>query len=397
MGVFTYIARDASGRRVTGQLAGANEQSVLAELEARRLAPVRLEAAREPRGLRRSVSVRHLANGYGQLADLLAAGVPLLRGLRLIGRSRTMPRLAAVMTEIADKVADGARLADAMTEHENVFPPVQVAMVRAGERGGFLEQALARMGEFLEHQADMRGKVIGNLIYPVVLLVLSFLVVIGALVFFVPKFEPFFTRIEPPLPTRMVMGASALLTRYWLLTLVVAALAVAGGWWLKRRPAVRRAVAVWQLRIPKVGPLIRAIAVARFARLLGTLLGNGVPLLGAMQISRNAAGHVLLEEAIDEATEAVRSGERLTEPLADSGLFGEDVVEMIAVGESANNLPEVLNTIAETIEKRVDRMLGIVVRLMEPLLLMGLGGVVLFIFLALVVPMIRMSTALAGS
>ena len=143
-----------------------------------------------------------------------------------------------------------------------------------------------------------------------------------------------------------------------------------------------------------VGPLIRAIAVARFARLLGTLLGNGVPLLGAMQISRNAAGHVLLEEAIDEATEAVRSGERLTEPLADSGLFGEDVVEMISVGESANNLAEVLVTIAETVEKRVDRMMAVFLRLMEPALLLLLAAVVLFIFTALIVPMMRMSSAL---
>ncbi|MHC4992724.1 MAG: type II secretion system F family protein [Planctomycetota bacterium] len=396
MTTFAYIARDATGQRVTGKLSGTNEQTVLAELEARSLAPVRLEEVRERKTLTRPVSSRQLASAYRQISDLLVAGVPLLRALRLIGRSKTAPRLASVFSVVADAVADGSRLADAMADHGQVFPQVHIAMVRAGERGGFLQEVLGRMGAFLEHQADMRSKVVGNLVYPVVLLVLSTGVVIGALVLFVPKFEPFFEKIDVPLPTRIVLGASDLFTQYWLGTFAAMVGLVIAAWWLTRRPAIRRRLAVWYLRVPKLGPLARNIAVARFARLLGTLLANGVPLLTAMQIARDAAGHVLLEEAIDEATESVRAGENLAPPLAGSGLFGEDVVEMITVGESANNLPEVLGTIADTIEKRVDRMLSIFVRLMEPLMLMLLGGVVMFIFMALVVPMMRMSAALAG-
>ncbi len=165
--------------------------------------------------------------------------------------------------------------------------------------------------------------------------------------------------------------------------------------WLWRKAGVRRTVARWQLRLPRLGPLVSSLAIARFARILGTLLGNGVPMLGAMKISRNAVGHILLAEAIDEAAEAVRAGESLSEPLAASGMFADDVAEMIAVGESANNLPEVLITIAETVEKRVDRMLGLFVRLMEPLLLLALAGVVLFIFIALIVPMLRLSSAIS--
>ena len=396
MSTFAYIARDRSGQRVSGTLSGASEQSILAELHARDLAPVKISAVREGPRFKRRVGVRHLATAYRQLADLLNAGVPLLRGLRLLGRSKSNPRLADVMRKVSDAVADGTRLADAMAAHDDVFPSVQIAMVRAGERGGFMQDVLERMGNFLEHQAEMRGKVIGNLIYPIALLSLSVTVVVIALVFFVPKFEDFYTGVDVPLPTTIVLGLSALLTRHWILVLVgLAALGVLASW-MRGRPPVRRAFAIGLLRVPKMGPLIRNLAVSRFARMLGTLLENGVPILAAMQIARDAAGHVLMEEAIDDATEAVRSGEPLADPLARSGMLSEDVVEMISVGESANNLATVLTTIAETIDRRVDRMLTIFVRLMEPLLLLCLGGVVMFIFIALVIPMMRMSSQMVN-
>ena len=394
MTTFAYVARDPAGQQVTGTVEAPNEQAVLAELQGRDLSPVRLELLRVRPRFQRRISTRHLATAYGQLADLLRVGMPLLRALQLLAKNRSNPRLASVMGEIANDVVEGARLADAMSRHTDVFPPLQLAMIRAGERGSFLEPIFARLGTFLEHQADLRAKVIGNLIYPVVLLSVGLAIVIAALVGFVPKFQDFYSRIELPLPTRILLGASALLTRYWLLLLAGIVFAAVAYVWIARRPGVREAVARWQLRIPKLGELIGSLAIARFARILGTLLRNGVPMLSALRISRDAVGHVLLGRAIDEAAEAVRAGETLAKPLADSGMFPEDVAEMIAVGESANNLPEVLIAIAETIEKRADRMLNVFVRLMEPFLLLGLAGVVLFIFVALIVPMLRMSAAI---
>jgi general secretion pathway protein F len=390
---YLYIARTASGERVTGTLSGGSEQHVLAELQQRQLAPVRVEPIHERRAIRRRVGARQLAQAYRQLGDLLRAGVPLLRGLRLIGRSKSNPRLATAMNEVADAVADGERLADAMAAHHGVFPDIHIAMIRAGERGGFLEQVLHRMGTFLEHQADMRGKVLGSLIYPAALITVGVGIVIYALVFFVPSFQQFYSGIELPVSTRILLGASDLFTRMWMGMVVAIALLAAGAWWLLKRPEVVRRLAVIQLKVPAFGPLVQSLAVARFTRILGTLLENGIPLLQAMQISRDAAGHVLLAEAIDEAIEAIRAGETLAEPLAASGLLTDDVIEMITVGESANNLPEVLVTIAETIEKRVDRMLSVAMRLLEPLLLLMIAGVVLFIFMALVVPMMRLSQA----
>lgn len=395
MATFAYIARDMRGQKVEGKVAAASAQAVLNELQARQLAPVRVQEVRDEPRVQRRVPVRHMAGAYRQLADLLHAGVPLLRALRLLGRGKANPRLAKVMNDIADAVADGDRLADAMAAHGDVFPPIQVAMVRAGERGSFLEPVLRRMGQFLEHQADMRAKVLGSLIYPLVLLTVGTGIVVLAMVYFVPKFRHFYSRIQVPLPTKILLGASDALANYWLFIAIGLAAVGLALWRLGKNPSVKRAIAVAQMRIPKLGALIGSLAVGRFTRILGTLLENGIPMLAAMQISRDAAGHVLLAEAIDKAAQAVGSGETLSKPLADSGMFGEDVIEMIAVGESANNLPQVLITIAETIEKRVDRMLAVFIRLIEPALLLALGGMVLFIFVALIMPMMKMSSGLA--
>ncbi|MBX3354173.1 MAG: type II secretion system F family protein [Phycisphaeraceae bacterium] len=394
MAVYAYIARDQRGVRVQGRVEAANEQAAAADLSARGLAPVRVEAATSamPRGGR--IPARRLATSYQQLSDLLRAGVPLLRSLQLLGRGRADPSLAAIWSKIADEVADGSRLADALARHPRVFPSIQVAVVRAGERGSFLEPALARLGRFLHHQAEMRSRVLGSLIYPCILLVGGVALVIAAMVFLVPQFRPQFARIETPLATRVLFLLSDLILVWWPLVVpAVIGLGIAG-FVAMRRDRVRRAVASALLRVPKVGALIRGLAVARVTRVLGTLLENGIPLIQAMQTSRDASGHPLLAEALDNATEAVRGGESLTRPLAASGFFDEDVIEMISVGESANNLAQVLVSIAETLESRVDRALDLAMRLLEPLLLLLLAGGVVFIFLSLVLPLMSLSSKL---
>ena len=194
MASFDYIARDAAGRRVKGRVDAASEAILLADLAAKGLAPIRIDAARQrARGGR--VGVRALSASYRQLAELLRSGVPLLKALRLLGRSKSNATLAAAWNEVADSIASGERFADAMSRHPRVFAPVHVAMVRAGERGAFLEPVLARLATLLEQQADLRGRVIGNLMYPAVLLLVGAGVVVAALVFFVPKFQDFFDKL----------------------------------------------------------------------------------------------------------------------------------------------------------------------------------------------------------
>lgn len=394
MAVFAYRARDGAGRRVDGRIEGPSRGAVVGDLQARGLAPVSVREADSDSASQRMLPNRRLAAAYLQVSDLLGAGVPLLRGLRLLGRGRAHRRLAAAMERVADRVADGDRLADAMRQ-TGVFPEVHIAMIDAGERGGFLGDVLGELGAFLEHQSERRSKVVGNLIYPAILVLAGIGIVIAALVFFVPKFANFFEGVELPLATRILLAMSDGLILGWPYLLIVAALLVIAWYAARQRPEFEVATARIALRLPLYGGLVRSLAVSRFTRMLGTLLQNGIPMINAMKISRSTTGNPLLMNAVDRATEEVGAGATLAAPLNESGLFGEDVVEMIEVGEAANTLPAVLVGIARAEERRTDRILEMLLKLMEPILLLLLAGAVVFLFLALVVPMMQLSAGMS--
>lgn len=395
MPTFEYIAIDAQGARMTGVLAGNSPQAVYSELESRRLTPVRVKEKAEGVAFR-GVGARALATVYTQLSDLLRAGVPLMRALALLSRSKSNPRLGVVFRRLAERVGDGGELGEAMSEHPTIFPRVHVAMVRAGEKGGFLEQVFDQLGKFVMGEAELRSRIVGSLIYPMILVVVGTLVLGVIFGFFVPMFrEGMFSRLEslPPV-TSLVLGISDLVTRFGLVLLgVLAAIGIAG-WRIRKDARVRRALSVFRTRAPVLGPLTRALATARFCRLLGTMETNGVPLLAAMSIARDAAGNALMEEAIDDAIEAVRGGQPLAGPLGRSGLFGEDIVEMIGVGEAAGNVDGVLLTIAQTLEGRVDRLLSGAVKLIEPLLLLMIAGVIGLVAVGLILPMMQMTASI---
>ena len=391
---FAYIARSADGRRVKGHADAVSESAVLTDLASRGLSPISV-AHSDHRRKERRVGVRPLASSYRQLSELLRSGVPLLRAIRLLARGKSNVTLARCWGEVAEALAGGERLADAMSKHERTFAPVHVAMVRAGERGAFLEPVLARLATLLEQQADLRGRVIGNMLYPAVLLMVGAGVVLASLVFFVPKFEEFFSKMPSlPMPTRILLASSALVTGNVWLTVVLVMLVIAGIVWAARSDRVRLELLRRAMKLPYLGSLFSAIAVARFARMLGTLLENGIPMLQALDIARDSAGNPILADAISRAATAVKHGETLSKPLEECGLFPEDVLEMISVGESSNNLPSVLVRLADTLESRIDRMLAMMLRLMEPAMLLVIAVVVMFIFLALVVPMMQLSSQL---
>jgi type II secretory pathway component PulF len=221
---YEYIALTPSGDRITGQMSAANEQAVLSDLESKSLSAVRIAEKAERSGfrIRRGVDGRKLATAYQQFSDLLKAGVPMLRALRLLGRSKSNVRLAAAFAEMADLVEDGEDLSAAMRRHADLFPDVQVAMIQAGEAGGFLDQVLARLGSFLNHQADLRGKLLGSMIYPGVLMTLG-AVVLGVIFgFFIPLFREFLDELPRlPLPTKVILFLSTMVTKHGLITLVM--------------------------------------------------------------------------------------------------------------------------------------------------------------------------------
>lgn len=400
MPTFRYTAMTAAGERVSGELAGASQQAALAELEGRRLVPVKIaeaEAGASGPG-RRRVSTRAMATAYAQVSDLLRAGVPLLRALRVLAGQKANPRLAECFEALAEEVAQGTDLAGAMSARPETFPPVHVAMIRAGEKGGFLEQVLSRLGALLAAQTELRGRVIGSLIYPGVLASVGVLILAGVFTFFVPQFEPMFEQLREkgrlPATTRLVLGMGHLLGNHIWLVGIVLLLVGAAGWKVWRDPSLRRRVAEQQTRIPILGSLLRDLAVTRVLRVLGTMLQNSIPMLASLQIARDAAGVPALERAVESAAESVRHGQSLAAPLAESGLIAADVVEMISVGEAANSLDTVLLTIADTLDRRIERQLGTAVKLVEPLILMVLAGFVGLVAVALILPMTQMAQAL---
>jgi general secretion pathway protein F len=406
---FQYIARELSGRQVTGTLSATGEADALAALAGRGLFPVRIDLAAEAkvqaRHSGRRVGARHLAMFYNQLADLLKSGVPLLRSLELLNRQTHVPALKATLDDVRAEVADGTRLAEAMRRHPKTFNELAVSMVRAGEEGGFIEDVLKRIAAFTEHQQELRSRVVGAMVYPLFLLGMGTAIVIGMIGFFVPKFQPIFDQMAErgnlPWATTTLMSLSDFVSgKGGLVLLVVLA---GGGYALYRYITTTEegrlrydrfrlsGLRIGGGRTIGLGPLVRSLAIARFCRILGTLLHNGVPILQSLRIAKDATGNLVLSGAIAEAADSVSTGKSLAKPLAASGQFPEEVVEMISVGEEANNLEQVLIDIAENMERNTNRQLELFVRMLEPVMLTLIAGIILFLVIALMLPILQSS------
>ncbi len=400
MAEFTYEAMGTSGTRTQGTLVAGSEREVMAMLDARGLFPVRIAVKKETvvGGLGRRVSSRVLATFYSQLADLLHSGVPLLRSLDLLERQYTKAPLGAVLREVRARVADGTGLAESLGQHPRVFNELAVSMVRAGQEGGFLEDVLRRIADFTEHQEDLKSKVIGALAYPIFLGVAGFIVLNVLVIFFVPKFEPIFKRLEDkgemPALTTFVVGLSRFL-QVWFAPLIGAGILLFllfAKW--ARSESGRRKIDAFRIRVPGAGKIFLQLAISRFTRILGTMLKNGIPILQALRIAKDSTGNRVLTDAIERAAENVKSGDRLAEPLAACPYFPRDVIEIIAVGEESNNLEKVLLDVADGMEKRTSRQLELFVRLLEPLMLLVMAGIVLVIVAALLLPVFKIGGTL---
>jgi general secretion pathway protein F/type IV pilus assembly protein PilC len=326
----------------------------------------------------------------------MRSGVPLLRSLEILERQASNPALGTVLGQLRGEVADGTTLADAMAKHPGVFNELSISMVRAGQEGGFLEDVLSRIAEFTDHQEDLRSRVVGALAYPLFLLGVTFLVLIVMLTYFVPRFEPIFARMRDagklPALTDMLLSASGFIQSHYLILLgavgFLIALIRAG----VRSEQGRQYLDRFKLWAPGMRNIWLGLAISRFSRILGTMLTNGIPILTALRVSKDSTGNRILAAAVDKAADNVSAGASLAAPLRASGRFPVDVVEMIAVGEEANNLEKVLVGIADTTERRTTRQIDLMVRLLEPILLLLMAGVTLIVIAAILLPVFRMSS-----
>ncbi len=394
---FQYTARNLSGGKVAGLIEADGEGAAIQLLERKELYPVDIwntEDKADNRLFRGRISNRDLGVMYGQLSDLLGSGVPLLRALKSIVKSTVNKRLKGVLGDIHNSVADGKSLYESMAEHHNIFPELHTVMVQAGERASFIEEVLESLSVFLERLDELRGKVLGALIYPVMLVMLGGTVMVSALVFFVPKFEPMLAGIEKPMPTEVIFFLSESIRNYWAIIAIAIGGLVAFFWSAMQSQSSKRAMERWRLKIPVAGTAMRMVAITRFCRILGTMLANGVPILQALAISRDATGSALLAENIDDAIKNVRAGEPLTEPLKGGGLFPEQVLAMISVAEESNQLQKVLLHIADSVERRTNQQVDQAVRLIEPVILCMVAAGIGFLALGLLLPMFTMASSL---
>jgi general secretion pathway protein F/type IV pilus assembly protein PilC len=391
---YSYTALNGAGRQVTGHLEADGEAGVMRLLAERQLFPVSIRSEEASGGKRRRVSSRDVGLMYGQLADLIGSGVPMLRALDSLVRSTVNANLKSILKEVRTAISDGQTLTDALRKYPEVFPPLHTAMVQAGERASFLEDVLRSLAEFLERLDELKAKVMGAMIYPALLSALGATVMAGALIFFVPKFEPLLSGAQKPLPTVLLFGASTLLRSYWYLVAIAIAVVVGILVSAMRKESTRRTLEILQFKIPVVGTALRMLAITRFCRILGTMLANGVPMLGALKIAKDATGSRLLGEQIAAAAESVREGKALSAPLSEGGLFPDQVMAMITVAEESNKLQSVLLQIANTVERRTNQQVDQAVRLIEPVILCLVAAGIGFLALGLLLPIFTLAGSL---
>ncbi len=397
---FTYVARGFDGKRVSGSMSAASEREVISALSNKSLFPINVSTQAPQRTISLSsgrVSDNAMVNFFTSLAALLRGGVPLLRSLKVVQEQTSNARLKTLLEDVIDRVEDGDSVGDAFARHPKAFNEITVNLAKAGGEGGFLEDAFDRVAQFIEHRADLKSRTIGALIYPLILASIGTLIVIVLLVFFVPKFGELFGELRQrgklPMATDMLLGLSSFTQQYGLYFALFFAILAAFAWVQFKTPAGRRTLDLMKLKLPVFGTIIRNLSVARFCRVLGTLLKNGVPILKSLDISRDATGNRILSEAIAQASENVKSGESLATPLRKSGHFPATVTEMIAVAQESNTLDSVLVNLADGLEKQTMRRLDLMVRMLEPLMLVIMAGVIMLIVVALLLPVLKMGEA----
>jgi type IV pilus assembly protein PilC len=327
-----------------------------------------------------------------QLATLIDAGLPLLRGLNVLSKQERDPVLKKTIDQLSDGVQGGSTFSESLAQHPRIFDKLYVNMVKAGELGGVLELVLNRLAEFQEKAQKVKNKVVAAMIYPAIVLFLALGIMTFLLIYIVPKFQQIFHDMlgDKPLPaiTQFVIDVSNGFKEHWLLIIGGVAAFIAGYKFVSRTPRGRELIDGFKLRIPLFGDLNRKTAISRFSRTLGTLVTSGVPILQALNITRETAGNVVIANAIMQVHDSVKEGESIVQPLEASGAFPPMVISMIDVGEETGQLPEMLLKIAEVYDDEVDNAVAGLTSMLEPIMIVLLAVVVGTIVIALFMPLI---------
>lgn len=425
---FQYVALDARGQEATGVLDAASSNDAVAQLRqsgyfptsvveegkgpapkaSKQVAKASAAPATKKKGKKgggffekKTIKGKTLMIFTRQLATLIDAGLPLLRGLTVLAKQERDLVLKSTINSLADSVQSGSTFSESLAQHPRLFNKLYINMVKAGELGGVLELVLNRLAEFQEKAQKIKNKVVAAMFYPIIVLFIAVAIMAFLLVFIVPKFEQIFQDMlgGRPLPglTQFVIGVSNLLKNNVLIVIGVIVVIVVAFKMIAANPKGRAILDRIKLKAPLFGDLLRKSAISRFTRTLGTLVTSGVPILQALNITRETAGNYVLADAIGKVHDSVKEGESIVAPLEASGVFPPMVISMIDVGEETGQLPEMLLKIAEVYDDEVDNAVSGLTSLLEPIMIVFLAVVVGTIVIALFLPLITIISGMQNA
>lgn len=417
MPIFHYTAIDKDGKETKSKLEAANNQEAADKIRQKGLYPVGIieekdKSAKSAEGKEAAaqrpsksaiitsgrISSKQATIFTRQAATLIGAGLPLVRSLYVLERQEKPGLLKSTIRGLAEQVEGGSSFSEALDKYPNFFPPLYINTVKAGETGGVLEVVLSRLADFSEKTQKLNNRIRAALVYPALVLTLALSVLFFLITFIVPKFMQIFKEMEVPLPmiTRVLLVISDLAKERWVVLLAVMAILIVSYNIFLRLKATRLMLDGFKLNVPVIGGLLRKIAIARFARTLGTLLSSGVPILQALMVAKDTTGNEIMALSIEKVHDSVREGETVAKPLLKAGLFPAMAVNMISVGEETGALDQMLLKIADVYDEEVDVTVGGMMSLLEPFLIIGMGLIVGFIVIAMFLPLFSLVTALGG-
>ncbi len=402
MPVFRYKGLNAAGKDVKGILDTDSKSSLRANLQAKGIFVTDVSEGKEKlksnsdvdiKKMLEFVTLRDISLITRQLATLLRAGIPLVEAFNALTDQADKDEIKNTLSDVRRQVNEGSSLAAALKEHPKHFSDLYVNMVKAGETSGNLETVLQRLTEFLDAQIELRSKIVGAMIYPILMMAFGFVIMLLLFTFVIPKVTQIFKDqgAELPLLTRFLVGVSDVLLGYWFIIFPLMALSLWGFITWKKSPKGTRLWDLYILKVPLIGSLVRMIAIARFARTLGTLLSSGVPLLQALDIVKDILGNTRLVEVIEDARTQIREGESIAQPLKRSGEFPPLVIHMIAIGEKSGQLEAMLENVAISYNQQTDAKIEALTVVLEPIMIiiMGIGAAV--VVFAIMLPILQLN------